>query len=127
MRRGKNDSERNEMSYKFEDFCNPSAELPKDAHVHAKVSALENEFASLKAKVASLEASPHADRKSINDWFKERATDTFVSLRDEAIQKMKADGITEATKEAFEEMLVDYGNELGRHLYSQILETLGRR
>jgi hypothetical protein len=117
--------------YKYEDFSDPQAELPEDAPLEHRVAELEAQVSALKTTLTILEASLQSAVNRGDSWFREQAAETFVSECDAAIKKFRADAVQQALQQAVdaavEKAFVENGNELGRHIYSQVLKTLRGR
>jgi hypothetical protein len=127
---GEEQAEVPRQAFKYEDFVDPSPELPPDASLVDKVLALECQVSGLKAQVAILEATSVRVEKLAGDWFREQAVLTFEHERDAAAKQFRTDvvqqSVQQAVEVAVESVFQREAQELARHIYSQVLKALKR-
>jgi hypothetical protein len=123
------------MQFKFEDFVEDPWELPENAPLVDKFALLEKEVGDLKVRLSDAQANLKASKQTVLDWFQEHigrcANDITDKLKSEVVMSAALKEHVQAVVEqavgaAVEKALVEFGNELGKHIYSQVLKALKR-
>lgn len=131
--------------FRFEDFINPTPELPEDM---PRIDVLEKEISDLRVRVnelESLKASVAYTEQGIEDWFRKHiakladdAAKEFVQRRNAQIfltalekaeiSKQIQEAVQQAAGDVFNsDKAKEFGVELGKALFHAVSKKLGYR